>query len=668
MDNYFLVCGLGSLGQNCVVSLKQFQVPVIAIEEQGESQNWEIPNLLQLLDDLIIGDCRNSAILQQAKITSCRAALIVTSNEKVNVETAIAIRQLNPHTRLVVRSSKENLNKLLGEQLGNFIAYEPTQLPAPAFALAALGRETLGYFPLDNQKIKVTKRQIKPGDPLASNRMLYEINSNTRRLLIHLPYDPPIINPNFHIWESEAIIQQGDTLIYAEIVEEFVFESPQTSLKQTGQTTSWLKKVTNLVTSWKPRLRNFWQLSFQQQIQRVAIACSFIVILLLAVGTILFDRFYVETNLISAFYATATLLLLGGYADLLGDFQPNDSIAWWLQLFAFVLNLAGTAFVGVLYALLTEALLSSKFEFPKSRPPNPLANHIVIIGLGRVGQKVASLLQEFRQDIVGVSFSQDFDRSILPQMPLIVGNLNEALAKANLQTAKSVIVATDDEILNLEIALMAKTANPGNQIVIRTYGQDLSRHLAKLLPDANILEAYRLAAEAFAGAAFGENIITVFCLENQNILVTEYTIETNDTLNGLLILEVSYGYGVEVIAHSKPNQNLTLMPSGDVKLAVGDRLIIFATVEGLQCIEQGKLNLKAKHYYVHVEKALNAEAKFNGANLIVLVSECSFPEARDLFDNLPATLNIPLYKHQAMRLIHGLRKRQVQASLIDNRK
>jgi len=664
MDNYFLVCGLGSLGQNCVVSLKQFQVPVIAIEEQKQSQNWEIPNLLQLLDDLIIGDCRQSNILQQAKIENCRAALIVTSNEKVNAETAIAIRQLNSSTRLIVRSNKANLNRLLGEQLGNFIAYEPTQLPAPAFALAALGKETLGYFSLDNQKIKVTKRQIKSGDSILSNRMLYEINSNTRRLLIHLPYHTPTIKPNFHVWESEAIIQQGDTIIYAEVVEEFVFETPKTNLRRTGQT-SWLQKVTNLITSWKPRLRNFWQLSFQQQIQRVAIACTFIVVLLLAIGTILFDKFYAETNLISAFYATATLLL-GGYADLLGDFQPNDSIAWWLQLFAFILNLVGTAFVGVLYALLTEALLSSKFEFTKSRPPNPLANHIVIIGLGRVGQKVASLLQEFRQEIVGVSFSQDFDRSILPKMPLIVGNLNEALAKANLQTAKSVIVATDDEMLNLEIALMAKTANPYNQIVIRTYGQDLSVHLAKLLPDANVLEAYRLASEAFAGAAFGENIINVFRIGCQNILVTEYTVETNDTLNGLLISEVAYGYGVEVIAHAKREQTLTLMPSNDLKLAEGDRLIIFATVEGLQHIEQGKLNLNAKHYYVHVQKALNAEAKFNGANLIVLMSECSFPEARDLFDHLPATLDIPLYKHQAMRLIHGLRKRQVQASLIDN--
>lgn len=148
MENYFLVCGLGSLGQNCVVSLKKFQVPVIAIEPEKSSQPWEIPQLLLLLDDIIFGDCRHSETLQRAKIAKCRAALIVTSNEKTNAETAIAIRQLNPRTRLVVRSSKENLNILLGEQLGNFIAYEPIQLPASAFALAALGSQILGLFSL----------------------------------------------------------------------------------------------------------------------------------------------------------------------------------------------------------------------------------------------------------------------------------------------------------------------------------------------------------------------------------------------------------------------------------------------------------------------------------------------------------------------------------------
>jgi voltage-gated potassium channel Kch len=78
------------------------------------------------LEDLILGDCRQNSILERAKIHRCRAALIVTSNEQVNAETALAIRQLNPRTRLVVPSAKENLNQLLSERLGDFIAFAPT--------------------------------------------------------------------------------------------------------------------------------------------------------------------------------------------------------------------------------------------------------------------------------------------------------------------------------------------------------------------------------------------------------------------------------------------------------------------------------------------------------------------------------------------------------------
>ncbi|TVQ47965.1 MAG: potassium transporter TrkA [Gloeocapsa sp. DLM2.Bin57] len=662
MDNYFLVCGLGSLGQNCVVALKKFNVPVIAIEQEKTSQPWEIPQLLLLLDDIILGDCRQTEVLQKAKIAKCRAALIVTSNEKVNAETAIAIRQLNPNTRLVVRSSKENLNILLGEQLGNFIAYEPIQLPASAFALAALGTEILGLFSLDKRRIRITRRQINSKDPWSNNKYIYEINNKTRRLLTHTPDHYAQIETNFHQWDGELKIQNGDILIYAEVVDDFKEESVQIS--PTRQ--NWRQKLVNLRKSWKPFVRNFGKLSLSQQIRGVAVISGFVVMILLMIGTILFERFYEETNLVSAFYATATLLL-GGYADLLGDFEPNESIPWWLQLFAFILNLMGTAFVGILYALLTEALLSSKFEFTKSRPPIPQANHIVIVGLGRVGCQVASLLQELGQDILGISFNQDFDRSILPKMPLIVGNLNEALAKANLKKASSVVVVTDDEMLNLEIALMAKTANPRNNLVIRTDGQDLSNNLSKLLPEAKILEAYQLASEAFAGAAFGENIIAVCPIENQNILVTEYQIEVDDTLKGLLISEVAYGYGVEVIAHAKPSQNLTLMPSDDLQLVEGDRLVVLATVEGLQRIEEGQLNLDAKQYFIRVEKALNSEAAFSGANLIVLISGCSVPQARELFQHLPATLDVPLYKQQANRLVRGLNKRQVKAIVLENR-
>lgn len=677
----FLVCGLGSLGQHCVVALKEFGVSAIAIE-QVPPPNWEIAHLPELLDDLIVGDCRHNSILESAKISQCRAALLVTSNERVNVETALAVRQLNPHTRLVIRSGQSNLNQLLSQQLGNFIAFEPTQLSTPALALAALGSETLGFFNLDGQQLRVVKRQIESAHPWCRARLLHELNNPTRRILVHLRH-PHHLSQSFHQWESNEIVLPKDTLVYLETAEQFFLTSTQssggafsqaqpsvTSWKQPRRST-WQKIIVRALDNLQEWIGRFGLLSFRQQVRRVALICGAIVLVLLLIGTALFRWYYPGTSWLSAFYVTA-ILLLGGFSDLFDSFEPITDIPWWLQLFGLVLNLAGTAFVGVLYALLTEALLSSKFEFTKRRPPVPPKNHIVIIGLGRVGQEVAAWLQQWKQPLVGISLNAECelrgrgvgDRNILPQMPLIVDNLTEALPKANLFTAKSVVVLTDDEILNLEVALMARAKNLNTHLVIRTIGQQLSEHLTGLLPNTQILCTHTVAAEAFAGAAFGENIINLFRLNERTVLVTEYQIEAEDTLHGLLLAEIAYGYGVVPILHQKPNHASVLLPLDDRLLAIGDRLVILATIEGLQRIEQGKLNSQLKCWQVRVEKAFTPDAVFEGANAIARISGCRLGIARDLMKHLPQTLLVPLYKHQAERLVRELKKIMVKAHLV----
>jgi Trk K+ transport system NAD-binding subunit len=655
----FLVCGLGSLGQHCVAALKEFGVSVIAID-QIQPQSWEISNLPNLLEDLVLGDCRQNNILEQAKIQRCRAALIVTSNEQVNAETALAIRQLNRYTRLVVRSAQENLNQLLSERLGNFIAFDPIQLPASAFAFAALGSDTLGFFKLDGQWLQVFKRQIEQSDRWCNSRLLHELNSRQRRLLSHTHYPIPLPQ-TFHDWEPDVLLQPKDTLVYLETAEQLVFYGAPT--QQQPKRRGWKAKLLPLPKQLRRQLAQFWQLSFQQQVRRVAIVCGVIVLILLVIGTFLFRWHYRGINFLEAFYTTV-ILLLGGYGDLFGGFETGDSIPWWLQLFSLGLSLAGTAFVGVLYALLTEALLSSKFQFVQRRPPIPQQNHVAIIGLGRVGQRVATLLREFKQSLVGITFNVDFEEKNLPEVPLIFGNLKNSLSKANLGGAKSVIVVTDDEILNLEVALMARKINPKSHLVIRTSSRHLSEHLSQLLPDAQVLGTATVVAEAFAAAAFGENIIALFRFDDRTILVTEYQIEVQDTLNGLLLSEVAYGFGVVPILYQKPPNASNLMPLEDIQLAVGDRLVILATIDGLQRIECGKLDIAGKRWQVSVKKALSADASFEGANAIARISGCSLGTAREFMNHLPGTLSVALYKHQAQRLVRELNKLLVKAELI----
>ncbi len=656
----FLVCGLGSLGQHCVLSLQKFGVKTIAIEQVFPS-GWEVPDLPNLLEELIIGDCRQNDILEQAQIRSCRAALIVTNNEQVNAETALAIRHLNPQIRLVVRSAKTNLNQLLSQQLGNFIAYEPTELPAHSFAIAALGTDALGFFNLDGYWLKVVQERVDTHRGW-SLRQLYELDTRTRRILAH-ERTLESLPQGFYQWESEQSVAPGDLLVYIEVTDRFSLQTPKNlaiSAKPIGQAKLTITR-SNLYQRWRSQFAEFWQLNFQQQVRRVALICCLIVVILLSIATGLFHHYYPNTTWVSAFYGSV-ILLLGGYGDLFGNFEEITKIPWWLQSFALGLTLAGTAFVGVLYAVLTEALLSSKFQFIKQRPPLPQQSHIVIVGLGRVGQQVTVVLQELQQSIVGVTFNADFNDATLPNLPVISGNVSAALAQANLAEAKSVVIVTDDEMLNLEVALMAQAANPHTNLVIRTSGQRLSQHLMAALPNAQVLGMHAVAAEVFAGAAFGENIIDLFHFNHQTILVTEYQIEPGDRLNRLLLADVAYGYGVVPIFHERISQPATLMPTDDILLAIDDRLVVLATIEGLRRIESGKRHPKS--WLVEVESAMTEGASFEGANSIGRISGCSLGVARELMASLPGILNFPLYKAQAQRLVHALEKVRVSARIV----
>jgi Trk K+ transport system NAD-binding subunit len=659
--DWFLVCGLGELGQHCVVALKEFGVRVVAIES-APPQSWELNDLPNVLDDLILGDCRQNNILEQAQIKQCRAALLVTSQERVNAETALAIRQLNPHTRLVVSSAKENLNRLLSERLGNFIAFDPIQLPASALAFAALGSETLGVFNLDGQWLQAISQQISPRSSWCNIRLLHELNSRKRRILYHTRYRNNFPY-TFYSWEPDALLQDKDTLVYLETAEEFLISRERTPQMPQNEQTGWQTTFFHLFKQFEQQFAQFWRLSFQQQVRRVAFVCGITVLGLLVIGTFLFYRYYRGMTFLSAF-STTVILLLGGYGDVFGNFEESGIMPWWLQVFALGLSLAGTAFVGVLYALLTEALLSSKFQFTKRRPSIPQQNHIAIIGLDKVGQRVATLLRELKQSLVGITYSSDFEPANLLEIPLLAGNLKESLSKANLATAKSVVIVTDDEILNLEIALTARVTNSKCHLVIRTFSQRLSEHLSQLLPDAQVLDTQAVVAEVFAAAAFGEKILDLFRLNARTILVVEYKIETGDTLNGLLLSEFAYGYGVVPILYQKPPNASILMPSEDICLAIGDRLVVLATIDGLQRIEQGRLDLSAKCWQVRVESAFSADAAFEGANAIARISGCNLAQARELMAHLPKTLSVFLYKHQAQHLVRELNKMLVIAHLI----
>jgi voltage-gated potassium channel Kch len=670
----FLVCGLGSLGQFCVSVLHEFRVPIRAIT-LTQPPSWEVNGLPQMLEDLLYGDCRDEQVLEQALVRECRAVLLVSSDERVNIEAAFAVRLLNPGARLIVRSGKDNLNELVGDRLGNFIAYEPTQLPAPAFAIAALNSEVRGFIDLDAYLLRVVKLPIDAHHRWRDRRCLHELNTQTRRILSHMPAGGPLPR-EFYQWQPDARVQQGDQLAYIELTEAsseamapalspkpkpVPTPTPEKPLGRNSQKRSQRAQPWQGKTVLQRRLAAWWRSTETQQSKRVAAIVGAMIAGLLLLGVAVLLLTQPNLSVWQAFY-TIAMMLLGASEPLFTVLPANTPPPDWMRLMNLLYVLSGTASVAVLYALLTETLLSAKFQLPKKRPPVPEQGHVVLVGVGRIGQRVTQVLQQIRQPLVALS-SHGIDPTLLPQLPVVVGDLAANLSKVNLAQAKSIVVTTDDEMANLELALMAYRINPTIALVIRTFDPRLSDRIARLLPYAKVLCAYDLAAEAFVAAAFGENVLNVLRLNGQTVLVTEYFVAAGDTLYNQLLADVAYGFGAVPILHQRPAQPERLMPADDTRLDVGDRLVVLATTDSLQRIEAG--TPLPRQWLIHLEQAIAVDARFDGANAIARISGCSLQLARDAIQQLPATLPVPLYHHQALRLVRELGKCQVKAQVVE---
>jgi len=664
-SNHFLVCGLGSLGQHCVEELTAFGVNISAIELSIPS-HWEVDGLDRMLETLYKGDCRQNTVLETTNISRFRAVLVVTSNDRVNIDTAMAIRLLNPDVRIVMRSSKEGLNALLAKRLGNFIAFEPSKLSAPAFTLAAMGDTLLACFPMADQYVQVVRR---PTSDYPAGKTLLSCETKSTRVLALESQQSEF--QDFYQWDMEDSIGSQDSIITLEIR-----YHPDAAIRKNISDHSLLDplldgdsnydsetagspfgQVQNRIKTLGPKLVH-WIL--KDQIRRVTLFSSCTIIILLCAGVFLFNRFGPGISAVDAFY-NAIVLLLGGYPDLLGsDLTFSLPIPNWLRFLGLLLTLSGTVFMGLIYAVITQYLLSARFRFGKAEKL-PFKNHVIVYGIRKVGREVANQLKAFGIPLIGVVAEDKFSHDI----PMIIqddADLDKCLENANLMGADSLIALSRDELSNLEIGLLAKSIKPDLRLVIRTYDERFSSHLARLWSQALILSTSALAAKAFTASAFGENVPFLFRIHTKPILVTEYRVEENDTLVGMVLAKFRYGYGVIPLMLTKAGSNEPIwLPVDDMVLETQDTLVVLATIEGLQRIEKGELMLA--EYELHIDMPLRNQVLFDGANILARMTGVALEECRNFMDNLPAVFPEALYLHQAKLLQVMLKRNMINAVL-----
>jgi Trk K+ transport system NAD-binding subunit len=327
-------------------------------------------------------------------------------------------------------------------------------------------------------------------------------------------------------------------------------------------------------------------------------------------------------------------------------------------------SVSGTVAIGIVYAFLTERVLSVRFQFFLRRQRAPRADHVVLVGLGTLGAEVAEFLLREKRALVAVGEAAS-GASLPARVPVVAGPLEDSLKRARVGSARSVMALTDDDVANLEAALTARAMNPKATLVIRADDTHFRENVAQLVRGARALGVQALAAEAFAAAAFGESIHQLLHVDDRIFLVAEYRVEPSDTLHEKLIGEIAYGFGVlPLLLNRGDGRPRDFFPSDDVRLRARDRLFVLASVDGLRKVEGGIVARPAFH--VRVEAAPSDEASFDGALAIAKVSGCDVGIAQQTMRKLPATIEKALYAPQADRLVRELAKVRVTATVLAN--
>lgn len=308
-------------------------------------------------------------------------------------------------------------------------------------------------------------------------------------------------------------------------------------------------------------------------------------LLILFGGATIFYLFYshpetgVRPSFSEALYATFAMIFFESILE-----YPAQ---WYLQPLFFIIPIAGLAVVADGIVRFGSALFNKQARGQKWQVAmaSTYSNHVIICGLGKIGYRTAQELLKFGRDVVGVERDENgrFVESAKAQgIPVIIADArrSENLLKAGIERADAIIPATEDELINLDIALDARELNPKIKIVLRFFDPDLARRVEKGFGLHTTLSTSALAAPLFAAAAMRVDAQYSFYVGEQLLNLSEAVVQPGSSLIGwttekleaeIDLTVVSYQHGEVTDVHPHPHH----------VLHAGDKLLVLASVEAL---------------------------------------------------------------------------------------
>ncbi|HRJ56241.1 MAG TPA: NAD-binding protein [Anaerolineales bacterium] len=216
-----------------------------------------------------------------------------------------------------------------------------------------------------------------------------------------------------------------------------------------------------------------------------------------------------------------------------------------------------------------------------------LNKHIILVGLGHLGYRVAAKLHEMGENLVAIELNAKADTANSVRawgVPIINDDATRpaALEAANIHKARAIIMASQNDAMNLQIALKARSLNPEIQVVIRIFDDDFAHALQDQFGFV-ALSATEMAAPVFAAAASGVDVTNPISVEGQLLSLARMTVSKNAPFAVKTVGFVEDNYRLNIVLHRHNGQS-EIHPSDKTPLHPGDVIAVLGGPEQLNQI------------------------------------------------------------------------------------
>ncbi|NDJ53524.1 MAG: hypothetical protein GYB68_10620, partial [Chloroflexi bacterium] len=270
------------------------------------------------------------------------------------------------------------------------------------------------------------------------------------------------------------------------------------------------------------------------------------------------------------------------------DFQEVN--AWYLQIYFFMMPLVGLIFLTLGVADFAVLLFNrrAREEQWEETVASTFSGHIIVVGLGHVGLRVVRELIILGEDIVVIEkdeIDDHFAEARSYDIPIIVadGRSEDSLRKAGIDKASGVIIATNNDLVNLEIASRIRENNPNIRLVMRMFDDDFAQVMAERFDISAVFSSSALAAPAFAGAATGTEIIQTFKVADTVLAMGRLEVQPGCRLDGATVREVETEVDVSVVFWQGANSaKIDVHPARDHLIRSGDTIAVVAGIPDIK--------------------------------------------------------------------------------------